>query len=115
MKGSLLLGSSLGALLVSGCLVHTPIVSSGKSNYIVSSRSSVCRSCPNAATALEAASKFCAKMGKSLVVRNTSGYMDPFGYNSKNQLVFSCRDESSPAPAQTTSANGTIFVDPGID
>jgi hypothetical protein len=113
MKGWLLSGGLVGALLVSGCLVHTPIVSSGKDTYVVSSRSSACLRCASAATALEAANQFCAKRGKSLVVRNDSGYMDPFGYNASNQLVFSCRDSSEdPAPEQAPPANGTIFIDP---
>jgi hypothetical protein len=113
MKGWLLLGGTLTALLVSGCLVSTPIVPSGNNTYVVSSRSSACFKCASASTALKAANDFCAKNGKSLVVRNDSGYMNPFGYNSQNQLVFSCADESSgPALERSTTANGPIFVDP---
>lgn len=114
MKVRLVLGGVLSALLVSGCLVSTPIVPSKNGTYTVSTRSKACLRCASPATALETASEFCAKMGKSLVVRNESGYMDPFGYNSKNQLVFSCREESGD-PRQSTSADGTIFVDPGND
>lgn len=114
MKGLLSVGA-LGALLLSGCLVSTPILPSGHDTYVVSSRSSACLRCASAATALKAASDFCGKRGKSLVVENDSGYMDPFGYDSRNQLVFSCRDPKGSAPEQSTSANGTIFVDPAHD
>jgi len=115
MKGVLAVGA-LGAVLLSGCLVSTPIVPSGHDSYMVSSRSSACLRCASAATALKAASDFCAQRGKSLVVQNDSGYMDPFGYDGRNQLVFSCRDsKGNRAPEQSTSANGTIFVDPAHD
>jgi hypothetical protein len=116
MKGCLLLGGTLSALLLAGCLVSTPIAPTGNNSYVVSSRSSACLKCASAATALKAANDFCAKSGKSLVVRNGSGYMNPFGYNSSNQLVFSCLDQGGdPAVGQSTAANGTIFVDPGHD
>jgi hypothetical protein len=112
MKGRVILGGTLTALLVSGCLISSPIVPSGDNTYVVSSRSSTCFKCASAATALKAANEFCADRGKSLVIRNPSGYMDPFGYNSSSKIVFSCLDESDPALRQSTSANGTIFVDP---
>ena len=113
---SLKLGGALGALLLSGCLISTPIVPSGSNTYTVSSRSSACLRCASAAGALKDAGEFCGKMGKSLVVQNDSGYMNPFGYDSRNQLVFSCRDPNNdPAPPQSAAANGTIFVDPPHD
>ena len=112
MKGNLILGGGLAALLVSGCLVSSPIAPSGDNTYVVSSRSSTCFKCASAATALKEATEFCAKKGKSLVIRNTTGYMDPFGYNSERKLVFSCLDENDPALQRSTSASGTIFVDP---
>ncbi len=112
MKGKVILGGALTVLLVSGCLVSSPIVPSGDNTYVVSSRSSTCFRCAPAATALKTANEFCANKGKSLVIRNTSGYMDPFGYNSSSQLVFSCLDEHDPGLQQATSANGTIFIDP---
>ncbi len=113
-QGKLVLGGAATALLLSGCLISSPIVSSGNDTYVVSSRSRACFSCASAATALQAANDFCGKMGKSLVIRNTSGYMNPFGYNSSNQLVFSCLDENDPA-VQRSTASGTIFVDPTRD
>jgi hypothetical protein len=112
MKGKLILGGGLTVLLVSGCLISSPIVPSDANTYVVSSRSSTCFRCASAATALKDATEFCAKKGKSLVIQNTSGYMDPFGYNSDSKLFFSCLDENDSAGQRSTSPDGTIFVDP---
>jgi hypothetical protein len=115
MKGSMRLAGALVVLLISGCVVSSPIASSGKNTYVVSSHSSACLKCTSASTALQAANHFCATQGKSLVIRNTSGYMSPFGYNTENQLIFSCRDEQDPALQQSASPSGMIFVDPTHD
>jgi len=115
MKGNVRLAAGLAVLMLSGCVVSSPIVSSGKNTYTVSSRSSACLKCAFASSALQSANQFCATQGKSLVIRNASGYMNPFGYNTANQLTFSCRDERDPALQQSAAAGGMIFVDPAHD
>jgi hypothetical protein len=99
-------------LLISGCVVSSPVVPAGNNTYMVSSRSRACLKCTMASTALQTANQFCASKGKSLVIHNTSGYMNPFGYNAENQLIFSCLDQNDPALQQAVSAGGMIFVDP---
>lgn len=115
MKGALGPGGALVLSLISGCVISSPVVPSGKNTFVVSSRSSACLKCASASKALQAANQFCAAKGKSLVIRNTSGYMNPFGYNTENQLIFSCLDENDPALQRSASASGTIFVDPTQD
>jgi hypothetical protein len=83
------------ALLVAGCKVSSPVVPAGPDTYLVSSHIGGCVSCSAAVTGLQTANKFCAKMGKVAVVRNTSGYTNPFGYDTSNQLTFSCVDEGA--------------------
>ena len=41
--------------------------------------------------------------------------MNPFGYNTDNQLIFSCLDENDPALQRSAATSGTIFVDPTRD
>jgi hypothetical protein len=90
------IGSALVAILplCAGCEVASPIVSAGKDTYVVSSHVGACVHCSAAVTGLQAANKFCSKMGKVVLVRNTEGYTNPFGYDTSNQLIFSCLDES---------------------
>jgi hypothetical protein len=52
--------------------------------------------CSAAVTGLQTANKFCAKMGKFVVIGNTSGATNPFGYDTGNQLIFSCINEDDP-------------------
>ena len=84
------------ALLAAGCKVSSPVVPAGKDTYMVSSHVGLCVSCSAAVTGLQTANKFCAQMGKFVVVRNTGGYTNPFGYDNSNQLLFSCVGENDP-------------------
>lgn len=77
-------------VLLSGCEVSSPVVSAGKNTYLVSSHVGACISCSAAVQGLKTANAFCAKQGKTAVIRNTSGYTNPFGYDNSNQLYFSC-------------------------
>ncbi|HTX24481.1 MAG TPA: hypothetical protein VMD03_07490 [Steroidobacteraceae bacterium] len=105
-------GVLAAALLIAGCQISSPIISNGDNSYSLGSRTSVCMRCASASTALQQASDFCAKMGKSLVVKSPSGYMSPFGYNGTHQLVFSCLDQSNGAGLPPSAGNGAIFIDP---
>jgi len=84
--------SSVFALVVllAGCEVSSPVVPAGKDIYLVSSHVGACISCSAAVQGLKTANAFCAKQGKTAVIRNTSGYTNPFGYDNSNQLYFSC-------------------------
>jgi hypothetical protein len=77
-------------LLLAGCEVSSPVVSAGKDIYFVSSHVGACINCSAAVQSLKTANAFCAKQGKTAVIRNTSGYRNPFGYDNSNQLYFSC-------------------------
>lgn len=84
------------ALLSAGCKVSSPVVPAGKDTYQVSSHVGACVSCSAAVTGLQTANKYCADLGKFLVVRNTTSQTNPFGYTVSNELTFSCVNENDP-------------------
>jgi hypothetical protein len=84
------------ALLGTACKVSSPVVPAGKDTYLVSSHVGACVSCSAAVTGLQTANKFCAKMSKFAVVRNTNSVTNFAGYNVSNELIFSCVDENDP-------------------
>jgi hypothetical protein len=84
------------ALLAAGCKVSSPVTPAGKDTYLVSSHVGACVSCSAAVTGLQTANKFCAKMGKFAVVRNTNSVTNFAGYTVSNELIFSCVDENDP-------------------
>ncbi len=63
---------------------------------MVSSHVAACISCSAAVQSLKTANAYCEKQGKGVVVRNTSGAVNPFGYDNGNQTVFSCVAKDSP-------------------
>jgi hypothetical protein len=89
-------------LAFAGCQVSSPIVPAGKDSYLVSSHVGGCVSCSAAVKSLKAANDFCAKQGKAVIVRNTDGTTNPFGYNTANETVFSCVSPDDPEYARPT-------------
>jgi predicted RNA-binding Zn-ribbon protein involved in translation (DUF1610 family) len=67
---------------------------------MVSSHVGACVSCSAAITSLKTANDFCAKQGKVVVLRNTSGATNPFGYDNGNQTIFSCVSPDDPEYAR---------------
>jgi predicted RNA-binding Zn-ribbon protein involved in translation (DUF1610 family) len=111
MNVKALLIASLGA--VAGCQVSSPVVPAGKDSYMVSSHVGACVSCSAAIKSLKTANEFCAKQGKVVVVRNTSGATNPFGYDNGNQTIFSCVSPDDPEYTRPTMRkdNGVTTVE----
>jgi hypothetical protein len=87
---------------VTSCQVSSPIVPAGKDSYMVSSHVGACVSCSAAIKSLKTANDFCAKQGKVVIVRNTSGATNPFGYDNGNQTIFSCVSPDDPEYTRPT-------------
>jgi hypothetical protein len=83
-------------LLAAGCKVSSPVVPAGKDTFMVSSHVGACVSCSAAVKGLQTANKFCAQLGKFVVVRNTNNVTNFAGYNVSNELTFSCVGENDP-------------------
>jgi hypothetical protein len=88
--------SGIAAFIVAGCQVSSAVVPAGKDTYMVSSHVGACVSCSAAVKSLKTANEYCAKQAKVVVVRNTNGATNPFGYDNGNQLIFSCVPADDP-------------------
>jgi hypothetical protein len=100
-------------LAFAGCEVSSPIVPAGKDSYLVSSHVGACVRCSAAVKSLKAANDFCAKQGRVVIVRNTSGATNPFGYDTGNQTVFSCVSPDDPEYTRPTlrKDNGVTTIE----
>lgn len=84
------------ALSMAGCEVSAPVTQAGRDTYMVSSHVGACLHCSAQIQSMKTANAYCAKQGKFAIVRNTSGGMNPFGYDNGNQMVFSCVSADDP-------------------
>ena len=98
---------------LTGCKVSSPVVPAGKDSYMVSSHVAACVSCSAAIKSLKTANDFCAKQGKVVVVRNTSGATNPFGYDNGNQMIFTCVSADDPEYTRPTlrKDNGVTTIE----
>jgi hypothetical protein len=98
---------------VAGCQVSSGVVPAGKDTYMVSSHVGACVSCSAAVKSLKTANEYCEKQGKVVVVRNTSGATNPFGYDNGNQTIFSCvsPDDSEYTRPTLRKDNGVTTIE----
>jgi hypothetical protein len=89
------------------------VVPAGKDTYMVSSHVGACVSCSAAVKSLKTANEYCEKQGKVVVVRNTSGATNPFGYDNGNQTIFSCVSPDDPEYTRPTlrKDNGVTTIE----
>ncbi len=100
-------------IAVTACQVSSSVVPAGRDSYMVSSHVGACVSCSAAIKSLKTANDFCAKQGKVVVVRNTSGATNPFGYDNGNQTIFSCVSSDNPEYTRPTlrKDNGVTTIE----
>lgn len=100
-------------LVLSGCTVSSPIQPVGKDTYMVASHVGACISCAASIQSLKTANEYCAQQGKVIVIRNTSSSTNPFGYETGNQLIFSCVSDSDPENArpELRKDDGVLTID----
>lgn len=87
---------------LAGCQVSSPITPAGKDTYMVSSHVGACVSCSAQVKSMRTANEFCGKQGKFAIIRNTNGYTNPFGYNTANDMMFSCVSADDPEYKRST-------------
>jgi S1-C subfamily serine protease len=92
----------LVVLAFAGCEVSSAVVPVGKDSYMVSSHVGGCLKCSAAVKSLKTANEFCTQQGKVVVVQNSSGATNPFGYDNGNQTIFSCVSADDPEYARPT-------------
>jgi len=99
--------------LIAGCQISSPITPAGKDTYLVSSHVGACISCSAQVKSLTTANEFCAKEGRFAIVRNTSGAVNPFGYDNGNQMIFSCVTADDPEYTRPTlrQDNGVTTIE----
>lgn len=101
------------AALLAGCQVSSPITPMGRDTYMVSSHVGACVSCSAQVKSLKTANEFCAKQNKFAIVQNSNGFTNPFGYNTSNDMVFSCVTADDPEYTRRTlrKDNGVTTIE----
>jgi hypothetical protein len=79
------------SLILSACVTTTKIVPAGQDTYLVSAANDACGNCePPQIRLTEQANEYCAKLGKSMIVRNTENQTFDIGFGHRVTMTFSC-------------------------
>jgi hypothetical protein len=92
------------AFMINGCASTSPITQYGKDTFIVSASDSMggYSSGSLQVRAAQEANKYCAQMGKQMVVRNTNNEGVQMWTGTSSGLIFSCISENDPEYVRPT-------------
>ena len=77
-------------LLLAGCVTTSQVVPAGKDPYMISAANDTCGNCtPPQIRATEQASAYCAKMSKTMTVKNVEEQTFDIGFGKRYTLTFS--------------------------
>ena len=80
------------AASLAGCVTTSNIVPAGKDTYMISAANDACGNCaPAQIRATEQASAYCAKLGKTFVLKDTQGQTFDIGFGKRVTLTFLCQ------------------------
>jgi hypothetical protein len=80
------------AIMLAGCVTTSQIVPAGADTYMVSAANDTCGNCtPPEIRASEQANAYCAKMGKSMSVKDTKDQTFDIGFGHRYTLTFMCK------------------------
>lgn len=102
----------ISLLVLSGCSVSSPIMPVGKDTFMVSSHVGACINCAASITSIKAANEYCAQQGKVIVMRNSNSSTNQYGYETSNQLTFSCVSQNDSENTRLTlrKDNGVLTI-----
>ena len=78
-------------LALTACVTTSKIVPAGQDTFMISAANDTCGNCtPPHIRVTEQASTYCAKMSKTMVVKNTEEQTFDIGFGKRVTLTFSC-------------------------
>jgi hypothetical protein len=84
-------GILLFAALLTGCMTTSKIVPAGKDTYMISAANDTCGNCtPPQIRVTEEASNYCARISKTMVVKDTQNQTFDIGFGKRVTLTFAC-------------------------
>lgn len=79
----------VGAL--AGCVTTSQIVPAGRDTYMVSAANDTCGNCtPPQIRAAQQASTYCAKLGKTMTMKDSNEQVFDIGFGRRYTLTFTC-------------------------